>query len=159
MTKRRSPLTFERALTKIAAQIGWEKAAEIVGQSVRTVRNWSDGDTGAGVRPDAALKLDVAYRAAGGDGAPLLQCYATRVETDLRVACADSVALAKLIAVAAKEGGEAIQFAVLAASPGASEADRVRAVQEIEESIAAQTNTLTTLRAGRPVDEQQEPGR
>ena len=59
MTKVRSPLTFELALTKVAAVIGWPRVAEVCGQAERTVRNWSDVDTSARVNMDAALRLDV----------------------------------------------------------------------------------------------------
>ncbi|MDP8995108.1 MAG: hypothetical protein M3N07_09045, partial [Pseudomonadota bacterium] len=102
MTKRRAPLTFERALTSVAALIGWPRCAEIVGKHENTVRNWSDPDTSAGITLEAALSLDVEYRKAGGDGAPMLQCYATRLEADTLAACADTVEIARCVALAAK---------------------------------------------------------
>ncbi|TMJ19005.1 MAG: hypothetical protein E6G92_04115 [Alphaproteobacteria bacterium] len=149
MTKRRAPLTFELALTKIAGVIGWQVAAEIVGQSERAVRNWSDPDAAAGIRLDAALKLDVAYRSAGGDGFPLLQCYSLRLEADTAEACADLALLNHKIAKAAREGGEAIAAVIAAAQPGATDSALAIAEAELEESIAASTDTLATLRAGR----------
>lgn len=147
MTKPREPLTFERALTKIASQIGWPMVATIAGRSESAVRNWSDQDTSAGVRLEHALALDVAHLAAGGQGAPLLQVYQARLETELRAASADRVKLSLQIAMAAKEGGEAFEAATLAALPGASESQLVRAELELEESIAAQTNALAQVRA------------
>jgi hypothetical protein len=158
MTKRRRPLTFERALWKVAAQIGWEEAAEIVGVADRTIRNWSDPDTTASVTLDAALKLDLAFRLAGGDGAPMLQCYSTRLEADLVEASADLKALTFKIAKAAKEGGEAIAAAAVAALPGASDNELARAELELEESIAASVDTLAALRAGRRGDVQTGTG-
>ena len=150
MTKLRAPLTFELALTKIAAVIGWARAAEIVGQSERTVRGWSEPDTSAGITLKAALQLDIAYVAAGGEGPPpMLQCYQTRIETDTAIATADKIALARQAATAAKEGGEAIAAVIMAAQPGASDQEVARAELEVEESIAAQTAALATLRAGR----------
>ncbi len=156
MTKRRKPLTFERSLWKIAAAIGWDEAAEIVGVADRTIRNWSDPDTTAGITLDAALKLDLAFRLAGGDSAPMLQCYSTRLEADMVEACADLRALNLKIAKAAREGGEAIAAAVAAALPGATDNELARAELELEESIAASVDTLACLRAGRRGDVQTE---
>ena len=158
MTKRRPPLTAELALTEVAVLIGWDRVAEIAGQAERTVRNWSDPDTGpaagASITMDVALALDVAFRVAGGEGAPMLQYYSTRLEADTVEASADRIALARHAAQAAKEGGEAIAAVIAAAMPGASPQELARAELELVESIAAQTNTLATLRAGRRGDVQ-----
>lgn len=152
MTKQRDPFTFELALTKIAAVIGWTAAAQIVGQAERTVRNWSDPDTSAAITLDAALKLDVAYRRAGGEGAPMFQCYAARLDADTLAAGSTSEALLKSIAIAAKEHGEATAALIAASRPGASAADFAIAERELEETICAQNNTLANLRAVRGVD-------
>lgn len=157
MTKRRAPLTFELALTKIAGVIGWAKVAEIVGQAERTVRNWSDPDTSAGITLDAALKLDVAYAAAGGDGAPMHQCFTTRLKADTADACATVEALSRCAATAAKESGEANAALFAVTRPGATDADFAIAERELEESISASTNTLATLRAGRRGDVSVQP--
>ena len=155
MTKRRAALTFEHALTQIAAEIGWDRVAELAGQAERTVRSWSDPDTGpaagGAISLDLALGLDVAYRAAGGAGAPMLQCLATRIELDTADACQDLALLNHKIAKAAREGGQAIAAAITAAQPGAPDSAIAIAEAEIEESIAAHTDTLVTLRAGRRV--------
>lgn len=148
MTKRRNPLTFELALTRVASEIGWGAAAKIVGQAERTVRKWSDPDVSAKVSMDSALALDCAYRAAGGDGAPFLQCYAVRLEAEAAIACADSRVLADKTATAAKEVGEAVAALIRASQPGAASADRVIAQRETEEAINALTNTLPNLGAG-----------
>lgn len=159
MTKGRDPLTFELALTKVASKIGWEQCAEIVGQKDRTVRNWSDPDTSAKISLDAALRLDVAFRVAGGEGPPpMFECYAARLEADTATACADLSALNAKIAKAAKEGGEAIAAAIAAAQPGATDSVRARAELELEESRSAITDTLATLRAGRRGDVQSGGG-
>jgi hypothetical protein len=159
MTKRRAPLTFELALTNVAGLIGWDRAAEIVGQSERTVRNWSDPDAAAGIRLDAALRLDVAYRVAGGDSAPLLSCYALRLNADTALAGADLAALNAKIARAAREHGEAISFSIAAAQPGASDSDLARAELELQESIDASTGTLAAIRAERAAALQADAGK
>lgn len=152
MTKRRAPLTFELALTKIAALIGWDNAAAIVGQAERTVRNWSDPDTSARITLDSALALDVAYAAAGGEGSPMHECFTARLKAERAEACAGAEALARSAAETAKESGEANAALFAAIRPGATDTDLLLAERELEESISASTNTLATLRAGRRGD-------
>lgn len=147
MTKLRPPLTFENALTKVAAVLGWPKTAEIVGQAERTVRNWSEPDTTARISLDAAKRLDVAYQAAGGDGAPFLQCYATQVSAELLAVHADRHDLVAGAARASKESGEAIAATLAAAHPAATAADIAIAEREIEEAIEAKTSILARVRA------------
>lgn len=155
MTKTRAPLTFERALIRIADVLGWERIAEITKKDVRTVRNWSDPDTTASVTLDVAELLDVAYQAAGGEGAPFLQCYALRLEKAVAVASCDAELRMTRAAEAVKESGEAGAALVMAARPGATPADRAIARRETEEAIRALTNTLSTLDEGPVV---QSPG-
>lgn len=150
MTKRRSALTFERALSSVAGSIGWAAAAAIVGRSENTVRNWSDEDSAAGIRLDAALRLDVAFHQAGGEGWPFLHCYALRVEADSADAGADAHALTRAAAVAAREGGEAIEATIAAALCSDDPRLRAKAELELEQGIAAFTNTLSRLRSGAP---------
>lgn len=149
MTKVRHPLTFERAITIIAGAIGWERAAEIAGVADRTIRRWSEPDGWGELPLKSALALDLEYRRAGGDGAPLLQCYATLLETESLSITADRARLQALIGRAAKEGGEALDAAIQACLPGADDRTIARAELELEESIRASTDTLATLRAGR----------
>ena len=147
MTKRRDALTFENALSKVAGHIGWPRTAEIVGQAERTVRNWSDPDTTASITLDAALKLDVEYHNAGGEGAPFLLCYATRIDTERLMGSPERQALIAGAARSAKEAGEAIEAILKAAHAAASLADVAIGKREIEEAISALTNSLATLQA------------
>lgn len=153
MTKARAPLTAELALTRIADVTGWHTLAEISGFSERTVRSWSDPDNGPkaekAISLELALKFDVAYRAAGGEGSPLLQWFTTRLEAEVQIALADSAAIINSIAVASREHGEATAFALAAALPGASPAVGIRAELETEQAISALMITLASLRAGR----------
>ncbi|HEX8402261.1 MAG TPA: hypothetical protein VF628_11220 [Allosphingosinicella sp.] len=157
MTKVRPPLTFELALTRVAGLLGWDRSAEILGVAERTVRDWSDPDTvplaGRALCVEDCIHLDVAYRAAGGDGAPLLSCYALLFETELTTS-ADNGALVRHIARAAKETGEALAASVLASAPGATAADRELARREGEEAIGCITNIVTILGAA-PTGERQ----
>lgn len=149
MTKRRPPLTFENALTKTAGAIGWAEVARIVGQAERTVRRWSEPDTTSCISLEAAFRLDLAVLAAGGDEAPFLLCYATRVDTESLASLSGREALIAAAAAAASESGQAIAAALTAASPNASEADIAIAERELEESIAAKHKLLAAVRAAR----------
>lgn len=153
MTKTRPPLSFELALTRVAGLIGWTAVAEILVVEERTARNWSDPDTrptaGQSIGLDQGVALDVAYRAAGGDGAPMQQCFALQVETGLADACPGSVGLSRSIARAAREFGEAFHALVFAAAPGASDGSHELARRETEEAIDALTCTLPNLRGSR----------
>lgn len=146
MTKRRAPLSYELAITKVAGLIGWDKAAGIVGQSERCVRNWSDPDAAAGIRMDAAEALDLAYQEAGGTGAPFLECYALRLKAAFAETFGSAEAVASAAACAAKEGGEAVAAAIHAARPGASASDFAIAERELEEAINAKTVALRAIR-------------
>jgi hypothetical protein len=147
MTKVRPPLTFENALTRVAGLIGWGEVARICGCAESTVRNWSDQDTTAKLPLEGAFRLDVAYRAAGGDDAPFLTCYATRVDTEFMDVSADRRELVACVARAARESGEAIEATLAAADPSATAADLVVAEREVEEAIGTSTSILSQLRA------------
>lgn len=154
MTKIRTPLTFENALTTVAAALGWKKTARIVGRSENTVRNWSDNDTTTGITLEAALQLDVEYHKAGGEGAPFFNCYATLVESARLDACPEIQALIAGAAKVAKETGEAIEATLNAATTSSGLSDIAIAERELEEAINAQTNALAAVRARRKAIEE-----
>lgn len=154
MTKRRHALTFENALSKVAGHIGWTKVSEICGQAERTVRNWSDPDTTASISLESALQLDVEFHKAGGQGAPFLVCYATRVDAERLASCPGVEALIAAAAQAARESGEAIAAALKAARPEADHADFSIAERELEESLAALNHSLAAVRARRKAVEE-----
>lgn len=143
MTKRRDPLTFHRALTVVAARIGWDRCAMITGRSERQVRNWSDPDADSEISILDANRLDKAFIAAGGDHAPFQLVYAALLD----IAAADhDTNLAMAAARAAKESGEAVSAMIEAASSSCP-ATRRRARQEGEEAHAAIASALAALDA------------
>ena len=146
MTKARPPLTAHRALTTIAGAIGWEKAGELVNKAERTIRNWSDPDTTACITLDAALKLDLAFRAHGGDGYPLLRWYQLQVELRVGAQGLPVAAVADSAALASDEHGDAMAATFRALRPGATPAEIAIAVREAEESLAAQARHVEALR-------------
>lgn len=142
MTKRREPLTFHRALTRAAAQIGWDRCASLVGRSERQVRNWSDPDADSEISILDAMRIDKACLATGGEAH-----FQSVYDALLDIAVADHDAnLAKAAARAAKESGEAISALIEAASTSCPDARR-RARQEGEEAHAAIACALAALDA------------
>lgn len=149
MTKRRAPLTFERALTRVADSIGWEGAASICGQAPRTVRNWSEPDTSASLSLEAALRLDVAHVEKTGEDAPFLTCYAIRLDLARQAASPDSDELVRRVAIVGKEGGDAIAASLNAVQPHATVEQIDQAITETAEAISALQANIACLRARR----------
>jgi len=145
MTKRRAPLTFHRALTQIAARIGWDHAGAICGVTERTVRYWSDPDCETEIRLIDAERLDRAFLAAGGDHAPFHRVYAQRLELASHDAASND--LTHLAGIAAREAGEAVG-AMIAAAGTSCPRKRRAALEEVAEAIDALTNGLASLEEG-----------
>lgn len=142
MTKRREPLTFHRALTKIASIIGWDCCGAICGVSEKSVRNWSDPDVESEIRLIDAERLDRACLAATGH-APFLEVYTLRLDVAAHQDDPHDVAL--MAAAAAKETGEAVSALVLAATPNADRTVIRAARRELEEAIRTLTEGLAAL--------------
>lgn len=137
MTKERRPLTPYRALARIADLLGWDGCAEVIGKSEWSVRKFSDPDAGRAISFQDAIRLDAAYRRAGGDGAPLFECYAARVDLLAGGDCAQAACILDASGKAAKETGEALGAAMSAASSAHDPAARLRAIVEVEEGLEA----------------------
>lgn len=139
MTKQRAPLSIDAGLARIAGQLtaGWLAMADVSGRKERTVRNWGDPDTPEQIPLDCAIALDLAYQAAGGEGAPLFEAYSFQLELAEVARFADRIALGRKVADAMREGGEANAALVLAAQPGATPSHRANAHREVCEQIEA----------------------
>jgi hypothetical protein len=147
MTKFREPITFHRALTTVAAKIGWDRCAAICGLGERAVRNWSDPDTDTEIRLIDARRLDQAYLAAGGDHPPFHRTYALQLGLELREP-ATAPTITTAAAHIAKEGGEAIAAMLDAAARASGEAARRKARREVREAIEALGTGLDALGDG-----------
>lgn len=145
MTKARPPLSLEDGITRVAGHVGWEAAAAAIGQKERTLRNYSDPDTPQVISGPDMLKLDLAYRLAGGEGAPMFEAYALQLELASLPILSCSRELSRRTAVAAKEAGEAISALIAAAQPGADRATRAIAKREAREGMDALRDTLPLL--------------
>lgn len=144
MTKLRPPLSFEQAVTRIAGLLGWETCAGLVGRSTRAIRAWSDPDAEASPSIEQALILDTAYRHAGGEGSPIFEVYAAKLDLDAQ-STSGSRCLPQLTASAARENGEALAALTLASQPCAPLAVRAAAKREVEQGIQALGQALLAL--------------
>lgn len=147
MTKVRRPLTFQRALGRIADLIGWDGCAEVLGKSESALRKLSDPDIGREISLTDARRLDAAWRRAGGAGAPFLECYSLQLEIADGEAAGPERILAAL-GKAAHEHGEAVAAALEAARNPSSPAAREAALRELQESIEAMHAVMEPLQAG-----------
>lgn len=156
MTKLRAPVSFERALVRVADHLGWEECARIVSTrrgldkplAVRTVMNWSEPDTPATILLEDAYALELAYRRAGGEGSPFADCFVSRIKAEQHSDVTTAEEMTRRVAKQIKEGGEANAAVVMALAPNATDADRALARRELEESIEAQQSTLALLTGG-----------
>lgn len=147
MTIARRPTTFSRALNDIAQLLGWDGCAEVLGKSESHVRKLGAPDTEREISLRDAVRLDTAYRRAGGEGAPLLECYALKLDLHVPVQPASADYMLSGAAMAAKESGEAVAAAIELAGQISSPSARLRAVREIEEAITELTRLLTRIAA------------
>lgn len=152
MTKLRPPLSFERALCRIADVLGWPAMGAMVDRSGRTVQEWSDHTLPKRITLHQAFLFEQAYVEAGGDGYPFSDCWRLRLGVS-EGGDADPGALAALFARACKEGGEAASAVAHLLSPGAHAGDRSRGRREVAEQIDALTQLLAHLDAEGAVPE------
>lgn len=146
MTKNRRPLTPYRALSRIADMLGWDGCASVIEKSEWTVRKLSDPDTGRNISLQDAIRLDQAYRRAGGLGAPLFEAYASAIDFTDDSPATRRAALVHASSKAAKETGEAIAAALSSAAASDDPAVHARAIAEVEEGMEAFQSLLVSLR-------------
>lgn len=137
MTKHRPPLTFDAALARVVGQLpgGYDDAARVAHRAVSTVRNWGIPDRDEVVPIDAALALDVAYRTAGGIGAPFLEAYTAQIELALASRYAGADELLQLLPEVLRENSEAEVAIVSAAGAQAGPRDYRETLREIDEAM------------------------
>ncbi len=145
MTKRRGPLSYDSALARIAGVIGWPAMATATDRAERTVRNWGDPDAKESCPIECAELLDLAFQAAGGEGAPMFETYGRRLDVARSERFADERQLSIFTSTVAKEAGEAVAALITASLPGACDRDRSAAAQQVEELLIATNSTLPLL--------------
>jgi hypothetical protein len=133
-------------LITVVRRLSWRRVAHISRRAERTVRTWSEPDVGSAVPLPVALALDIAFIEAGNHGevAPFEAWYLARLRIARSAAQVRADAPVDLVAIAAREGGEAIAAQVVALRPGATARDRRIAQEETEQAIVALAATLST---------------
>lgn len=153
MTIPRRPATFSRALWQIADLLGWDGCATVLERSESHVRKLGAPDTEREISLRDALRLDAAYRRAGGEGAPLLECYAILLDMGAPIAPNPDCMLTGA-GLAARETGEAVAAAIALAGDLSNPAARLCAQREIEEAINELSRLLTRVSASNGDDRQ-----
>lgn len=145
MTIPRRPTTFARALSIIADLLGWDGCADVLDKSESHVRKLGAPDTEREISLRDAYRLDAAYRRAGGEGAPLLECYALKLDLHMPAEPTSASGMLTSAGRAAKESGEAVAAAIELAGKMNDPGARLRATREIEEAITELTRLLTRI--------------
>lgn len=155
MTKPRAPLSVEQALARIGGQLdgGFEAMGALTGRSASMVRAWGDPDRREYIPLDCAIVLDLAFVAAGGDGAPLHEAYTHQLEQAALLQWAAGRELARHAAQVIKECGEAGSALVLATQPGACPRIKAQAATEVAEALDTLKRALPLLQAAEPVSQ------
>lgn len=153
MTKLRPPLSFEQAIHRIVGVIGWDGAAAAITASGRqltegALRKKADPDTHGSLTFEEAFILDSAYHAAGGEGFPLHETYALRLQLDVDRRQATAAEIVMAAGKVAKESGEAVNAILAASQPGATPFDREAATREVKETMEALTAAVEKMGAG-----------
>ncbi len=151
MTKPRIPLTAHSALLEIVKVLGYDGCAEVSGIREWALRKMSDPDTGREISLRGAMRLDAAFRRAGGNGAPLFEAYAAFLDLD-QVEPDSAEHLMLLSGEVSKEVGEAVAAALASASRANCPATRARAIDEAREGLSKMHALVTSLERGK-VDE------
>ncbi len=153
MTKLRTPLTFEDAMTRVAGLIGWTEVQRITGRADSTVRAWGDPNNQTAAPIDQALALDAAYVAAGGEDPPFLDTFAFRLNVRLIEQTACRSALAGELAEAMRETGDALVAGAAIVQGDASPFAAHRAIEEARQAEAALGKVLIRLTSFLPSGE------
>lgn len=145
MTIPRRPASFSRALWQIADLLGWDGCAAVLEKSESHVRKLGAPDTEREISLRDAVRLDAAYRRAGGEGAPLLECYAIKLDMGLTARPTGPNCIITGAGLAAKECGEAIAAAITLAGDMSDPAKTLAAQREIEEGVTELTRLLSLV--------------
>lgn len=145
MTIPRKPVTFARAMEEIASLLGWDGCGEVLDKSESQVRKLGAPGTDREISLRDAVRLDTAYIAAGGEGAPLLECYALKLNLRVAKQQDDVSCMLTGAAKAAKESGEAVAAAIDLAGRVDDPKARLNACREIEEAITELTRLLARV--------------
>ncbi len=140
MTIDRPTETFDQAVTTVAGGIGWLAMSKITKRTNCTITYSSQPNCKTTPTLRQAAALDAAYRAAGGNDAPLTYALAYAVDVQYSNETACYRALAADTAQFVREAGELGAALIDAVQPGASPRARNRALvkaQQVETALDA----------------------
>ncbi|MFA6125056.1 MAG: hypothetical protein WCS75_01420 [Sphingomonas sp.] len=146
MTKRRTPLTFSSAIAKIGAYLGYDVAGAACGRSDRSVYAWADPKEECLPTLGQALALERAYRAAGGEGSPILEAFGHQLDLAVLEQSSERTALAGDYARLARECGEAIATGIAVAQFGSGDREVHAALTEAEHVHTAIGSAIRRLK-------------
>lgn len=147
MTLQREPGGVGAAVTKIAAELGWDVSAEIAHVSEGTVRNWSNDRSNQTPPVRAAMRLDAAYVARTGREPPILSAYAAFLEMSSKPT-ADVEAIIAVTQAVSKESGEGVAALVAVIQEPSNRKRRREARRECLEAAEAYANAAKHLDDG-----------
>lgn len=145
MTKVRKPLTQHAAMYEVGTLLGWDTAADIVNMSESMTRKLADPATGRELKFRDAIRLDIAFREAGGNSSPFLECFAARVGFDGDAIDPLQACIIKSSGDAARETGEALSAAMMAVACG-KPSTVAKAIEEAEQGVQAMFELLHNLK-------------
>jgi hypothetical protein len=152
MTQPRERLTISDAITRIVGLLHASRAAEIVDRSETTIYNWINPVHEATPNLTQALALDAAYRAAGGDGAPIHEAYAFQLDLAVVDQSASQLELSIDIGEVARECGDAIASGIVITQPGADPSLVHHALVQANEAQSAVAKMIGRLKGFLPRD-------
>ena len=130
MTKLKPPLTEGDALDRISTFLdGRANAASIAGRSASHLAKWANPDMEDSTPLAIVVKLERAYRAAGGIGSPLLEYALAQVELGAAEAIAEDIEVHRLAVDINRAAGEANAELAELTLPGVTDNDFVEAEQ------------------------------
>lgn len=159
MTRVRPPLSIDAAIARIMAELGgWPAVAEAAGvASPRACEKWGAYDIAEVGDPEnrdipmrAAVRLDIAYQAAGGTGAPILEAYADLVKVAAAENFGDKLELQRDVIALIGENSDAEVAALEASLPSAGPAEEERAQRELLEARGLIDRILLRLKRKPP---------
>lgn len=147
MTKVRPPLSIENTLFKIFGALEIEHASEVTGRSPHYLRNLADPAKREKLTVVDQIKLDLAWRQKGRAGAPLYEQIGRILKAADAEIFSDSDAIGDIAARVIREGSEAHIALFSISRPGASDAQLLHALREVEESASVSQEALAVIKS------------
>jgi hypothetical protein len=146
MTKLRPPVSIENTLYFVLGELTIERAAAVTTRSIGYLRALSDPDKRERLTVEDAIKLDLAYIAAGGSGRPFHETMGLLVEAASATRFSDAAAIGRHEVEVARENGEACAALFEASVDPTDIGTLERALRESEDSHRAAGAAIATIR-------------